>query len=76
MSEFPAAAFLLGLQTKPIQKGVPEMDSFAITGGENMERCYMNDVWEFRIDKNHWVNVEPCTFCQKSCARDLPAYDP
>ena len=50
------------------------MDSFAITGGENMQRCYMNDVWEFRIDKNHWVNVEPCTFCQRSC-RDMPAYE-
>jgi hypothetical protein len=63
-------------QTKAIQEGVPEMDRFAITGGENVQRCYMNDVWEYHVEENRWAVVQPCTFCQSSCAREVPAYEP
>lgn len=36
-------------------------------GGEASSQCYMNDVWEYRIEKQQWREVSPATACEPRC---------
>jgi len=69
---------LTGYQTKKaerIHSGVEEVNKFLITGGENMDRCYLNDVWVFDMDALEWDMVQMCTFCEEKCRKSVAPFE-
>mmetsp|Transcript_40259 Transcript_40259/g.101905 ORF Transcript_40259/g.101905 Transcript_40259/m.101905 type:complete len:466 (+) Transcript_40259:177-1574(+) len=53
-----------------IQPAVAENNMFVVSGGEDLRRCYMNDVWAYDVRANTWDAIQECTFCQNSCKLD------
>lgn len=61
---------LLASQVERIQPAVAENNMFVVSGGEDLRRCYMNDVWAYDVRANTWDAIQECTFCQNSCKLD------